>query len=74
MKPTTWSTRVMEIVGILVSALIVVWSVAHVVPATVHSPAGLRDVAFGWLVVTALIVLLGPSIRRALDAKRGPSG
>ena len=125
MKRTTWSTRVMEIVGILVSALIVVWSVAHVVPATVHSPAGLRDVAFGWplawyhqdlsryapasypenffiagdranpvpttvdavalvgnvlitavilwLVVATLIVVLRPSITRALAAKRAPS-
>ena len=125
MKRTTWSTRVMEIVGIFVSALIVVWSVAHVVPATVRSAAGLRDVAFGWplawyhqdlsryapasypenffvagdranplpttvdvtalvgnvlitavilwLVVAGLIVLLRPSIRRALEAKRGPA-
>jgi len=113
----------MEIVGIFVSALIVVWSVAHVVPATVRSAAGLRDVAFGWplawyhqdlsryapasypenffvagdranplpttvdvmalvgnvlitavilwLVVAGLIVLLRPSIRRALEAKHG---
>lgn len=48
MKRTTWSTKLIEITGALVTALILVWSIAHFVPVTVHSPAGLRDVAFGW--------------------------
>lgn len=48
MKRTKWSTSPLEIISSLVIALILVWSVAHAVPATVHSAAGLRDVAFGW--------------------------
>ena len=122
MKRTTWSTRLMEIISALVTALILVWTVAHIVPVTVYSATDLRDVAFGWplawyhqdlsryvpvsypenfsiagdrvdplpttvdvvplignvfiiaiilwLVVAALIVLLRPSITRALASKR----
>jgi len=122
MKRTTWSTNLLGIIGALVTALVLVWMVAHLVPATVHSSAGLRDVAFGWplawyhqdlsryepasypasftiagdradplpttvdvlpllgnvlitavilwLVIASLIVLLRPSITRALASKR----
>ena len=48
MKHTIWSSRVMEFIGALATALILVWTIAHIVPVVVRSPAGLRDVAFGW--------------------------
>lgn len=48
MKRVTRSMRAIEIIAALVTALILVWTIAHAVPTTVHSPAGLRDVAFGW--------------------------
>ena len=125
MTRPTWSTSLIEITSALVTALILVWSIAHVVPVAVHSPAGLRDVAFGsplawyhqdlsryapvsypedffiagdrvnplpttvdvvalvgntlitaiilWLVVAALIVLLRPSITRALARRSSAS-
>lgn len=48
MRRSKWSSTVVEVFCALVTALILVWTLAHVVPTTVHTPAQLRDVAFGW--------------------------
>lgn len=48
MRRSKWSSTVVEVFCALVTALILVWTLAHAVPTTVHTPAQLRDVAFGW--------------------------
>ncbi|WP_407358881.1 hypothetical protein LTA6_001090 [Microbacterium sp. LTA6] len=48
MRRSKWSSTVLEVFCALVTALILTWTIAHVVPTTVHTPAQLRDVAFGW--------------------------
>jgi hypothetical protein len=48
MQGRRWSAIAVQASGLLAAALAVIWTIAQLIPVTVHSPSQLRDVAFGW--------------------------
>lgn len=43
-----WPAVLAQFAGLVVAALATTWTIAHLVPRTVHAPEGMRDVVFGW--------------------------